>query len=104
MAHAAANGLRPEEELSFDAVCVCSGLHEVNERRLPLSNLGKAKVDKGKVVVQPYLIPLPTLTSSLASALSQVPYLPSIDGMESFGGTVLHSADYKDRSVFRGKR
>mmetsp|Transcript_7477 Transcript_7477/g.24465 ORF Transcript_7477/g.24465 Transcript_7477/m.24465 type:complete len:501 (+) Transcript_7477:34-1536(+) len=45
----------------FDAVCVCSGLHEV-------------------------------------------PYTPAIAGADSFDGVSLHSCEYKERSLFKGRR
>ena len=47
--------------LDFDAVAVCSGLHEA-------------------------------------------PYIPPLSGLESFDGELLHSADYKDKGIFAGKR
>ena len=53
--------LRAAATLEYDAVCICSGLHEV-------------------------------------------PYLPEIAGMPSYTGEVLHSAQYKDKSVFANKR
>ncbi len=48
-------------DLSFDAVCVCCGVHSH-------------------------------------------PYVPHIEGVETFTGTLLHSAEYKTRDVFRGKK
>ena len=47
--------------LNFDAVCICSGLHEA-------------------------------------------PYVPPLAGMDRFEGELLHSAEYKDKAVFAGKR
>ncbi|KAL3933872.1 MAG: hypothetical protein SGPRY_000093 [Prymnesium sp.] len=61
--HVRTRGINSSEskEMRVDAVCVCSGLHEV-------------------------------------------PHVPAIDGIETFGGTVLHSAQYKQRDIFAGKR
>ena len=50
-----------DDVMTFDAVCVCSGLHEV-------------------------------------------PFVPHIEGIETFSGQTLHSSTYKERSIFKGKR
>ena len=40
----------------------------------------------------------------VCSGLHETPYVPHIDGLDGFSGTVLHSSDYKDKSLFAGKR
>ena len=40
----------------------------------------------------------------VCSGLHEVPYVPAIPGLDWFEGTVLHSSEYKDKSLFAGKR
>ena len=40
----------------------------------------------------------------VCSGLHETPYVPEIDGLDRFAGTVLHSSEYKDKSFFAGKR
>lgn len=41
---------------------------------------------------------------AVCSGLHNVPRVPTFPGQDSFSGTVLHSADYKDPDIFKGKR
>lgn len=81
----AAEAVGSPDEMKFDAVCVCSGLHEVCMLPSPGLRTSPPPPD--------YVVPL-----------EQVPHVPAIEGAASFDGTVLHSAEYKDRELFRGKR
>jgi len=40
----------------------------------------------------------------ICCGVHEVPYVPHIDGAETFTGHALHSSSYKDKSVFRDKR
>ena len=40
----------------------------------------------------------------VCSGLHETPYVPQIDGLDGFAGTVLHSSEYKHKSLFAGKR
>ena len=40
----------------------------------------------------------------VCSGLHESPYLPSLPGLDTFSGECFHSATYKDRAVFAGKR
>jgi dimethylaniline monooxygenase (N-oxide forming) len=41
---------------------------------------------------------------AVCSGLHNVPHIPDFAGMDSFPGEVLHSSEYKHKSVFHGKR
>mmetsp|Transcript_40397 Transcript_40397/g.128404 ORF Transcript_40397/g.128404 Transcript_40397/m.128404 type:complete len:575 (+) Transcript_40397:99-1823(+) len=41
---------------------------------------------------------------AVCSGLHNVPRVPSFPGQESFAGTIIHSSDYRDPEVFRGRR
>jgi dimethylaniline monooxygenase (N-oxide forming) len=41
---------------------------------------------------------------AVCSGLHNVPYIPTIKGLENFQGEILHSSQYKERSVFKGKK
>ena len=38
------------------------------------------------------------------SGLHNVPYIPTINGLDSFKGKVMHSSQYKKKSIFKGKK
>jgi cation diffusion facilitator CzcD-associated flavoprotein CzcO len=40
----------------------------------------------------------------IATSRSRVPVVPQFDGLDGFGGTVLHSAQYRSGETFRGQR
>jgi cation diffusion facilitator CzcD-associated flavoprotein CzcO len=40
----------------------------------------------------------------VATGIAHAPYRPSWPGMETFGGSIIHSSDYRNASAFAGKR
>ena len=40
----------------------------------------------------------------VCSGLHNVPKIPHFDGLDGFSGTTLHSSEYKEPSLFKGKR
>ncbi|MEQ1746790.1 MAG: NAD(P)/FAD-dependent oxidoreductase [Saprospiraceae bacterium] len=60
--------------------------------------------DTGRWVVN---TPTDTFTADnvvVCSGYNRVPYFPTWPGQEKFGGTILHSSDYRNAEPFRGKR
>lgn len=43
-------------------------------------------------------------TVAVCSGQFQTPFIPKLKGMERFGGTVLHTLDYRNATAFQGKR